>query len=202
MWVCFISWSQFVINTTVDGMRNVGSKRSVVSEMRWIAGYMLLVDILFVRGFLQVLLNAGGCCMAIVVGSLRILSDWVFIIPSLPYRPYHGRDVIALCSQSVLKMHSRRFSPAYYVSRVLITISQVHGMVYHEYFMNIFAVYSFTADSSMPGTGWLKLKAKHYLLANVHAVLSIQTVKLCARLLCAVAKTSPVVLFFCLIFVR
>ena len=40
-----------------------------------------------------------------------------------------------------------------------------------------------------------------YSPANVHAVFAIQTVKFCTRLPCALAKTSPDVSFFCLIFV-
>ena len=35
---------------------------------------------------------------------------------------------------------------------------------------------------------------------NVHVVFSTQTMKLCTRFLCAIAKTSPSLLFFCLSF--
>ena len=43
-------------------------------------------------------------------------------------------------------------------------------------------------------TGWFKLNdgCLIYSPANFHAVSSIRTVKSCSRLLCAVAKTSPV----------
>ena len=42
------------------------------------------------------------------------------------------------------------------------------------------------------------IKPEIFSPENVHAVFSIQTVKICARLLCGVAKTSAVgVLFFC-----
>ena len=49
-------------------------------------------------------------------------------------------------------------------------------------------------------TGWFKLMAEIYSYspANIHAIYSVQTVKLCTRLLCAVAETSPVVIFLVL----
>ena len=40
-------------------------------------------------------------------------------------------------------------------------------------------------------------KPEIYSPANVHAFFSIQTVKLCTRLLCAVAKTSPAFFYVC-----
>ena len=39
-------------------------------------------------------------------------------------------------------------------------------------------------------------KSQKYSPANVHAIFLIQTVNFCTRLLCAIAKTSPVVPFF------